>query len=181
MSGIKSLVFDTETTGIPKHPNAAPESQPRIIEWGGVLVDSSGEVLEELQVLINPAVKLEPVITKITGLTDEDLVEEEGFATVAERLLRPLFAKADRLIAHNLPFDRTMMELDIERARLTAWPWPEQNLCTVQEHVPQFGRRMKLLELYAHYTGGPLEQTHRALDDVYALLEVCKHCGALQE
>jgi len=144
---VKSLVYDTETTGIPKHPNAQKSVQPRVIEFGGVLCDESGQVLEELQILINPGIPLEPIITKITGLTDEDL---------------------------------RMIELDVERCAIADWPWPPEFICTVQEHYEEFGYRPKLKDLYHHYVGEPLAQTHRALDDVHALVQVCLKSGALQ-
>lgn len=175
-----ALIFDTETTGLPKHPDAKDEVQPRIIEWGGVLANEEGEILAELNVLMNPGQKLEEIITKITGLTDEDLADQPSFAERAAEL-RPFFHRADVLIAHNLPFDRTLMELELKRAGIRDWPWPPRMLCTVQEHAEEWGRRPKLLELYQHYTGEPLDQKHRALDDVIALTKVCKLSGVLIE
>ena len=177
---MKFLVFDFETTGIPKHPEAKSAAQPRCIEFGGLLVNSDGEELEELQLLIDPGVALEPIITKITGLTDDDLRGQPAFAEAAEQM-RPLFAKADVLVAHNAPFDTTMLQLDLDRCKVADWPWPARTVCTVQEHAEAWGRRVKLLELYKHYTESPLQQTHRALDDVRALVEVCKHSGVLKQ
>lgn len=173
-----NLIFDCETTGIPKHPNAQDDVQPRIIEWGGVLVNENGEVLEELNVLINPEEPLEEVITKITGLSDEDLADQPTFAERAPEL-RPFFEKADAIIAHNLPFDRTMVELDLERAKIVDWPWPGIEICTGQEHADEWGRRPKLTELYEFYTGEKLAQSHRAIEDVKALAIVCGHAGVL--
>ena len=176
-----TLVFDTETTGIPLHPAAKDSVQPRIIEWGGVLVDSeSGEEVEALELLINPGVKLPPKITSITGITDDDLVGAATFAEAAPRL-RPLFQRADALLAHNLPFDYTMMQLDLARAGvLAAWPWPQRLICTVQEHAEEWGRRPKLTELYKWYFGEPLAQTHRALDDVRALARIALESGVMK-
>lgn len=180
-----TLVFDTETTGIPKHPTAQDKVQPRIIEFGGALVDSDGNILEELNLLINPGkdehgkdIKLEEVITKITGLTDEDLKDAPSFAEVAPQIMA-MFRKADADLAHNLPFDFTMMELDINRAEIPDWPWPSIRICTVQEHAEEWGRRPKLIELFEYYTGEKLEQKHRAIDDVKALAVVAKEAGVL--
>jgi len=52
-------------------------------------------------------------------------------------------------------------------------------LCTVQEHAEEWGFRPKLTQLYEHYTGEALQQTHRALDDVRGLVVVCKAAGVL--
>jgi len=170
------LVFDAETTGLPKHPSAKPETQPRIIEFGGVLIDSDLVVLGELHMVINPGIPLEPIITKITGLTDDDLKGEKTFAEVAEEI-KTFFGKADAIVAHNLPFDMTMIELEIERNGIENWAWPEIKICTVQEHSEEWGRFPKLLELYEHYMCLSLDQSHRALDDVYSLIEVAKAAG----
>lgn len=174
------LIFDTETTGLVLHPRAKDEQQPAIIEWGGLLVDGSGTELRELNVLINPHRVLEARITKITGITEDDLRGQPSFKEVAAQI-REMFASADVLIAHNLPFDKNMMTLDLRRAGLLDdWPWPAHELCTVQEHVEEWGRRPKLIELYEHYMGHPLAQTHRAIDDVRALKEVCMAAGVLR-
>jgi DNA polymerase III epsilon subunit-like protein len=173
-----ALIFDTETTGLTKHPRSKDAVQPRIIEWGGVLVDEHGVVLDELDVLINPGQPLEPIITKITGLTDDDLANQPKFRDRVD-LLRPFFERADAVIAHNLPFDSRLMELELARIGVTDWPWPQRKICTVQEHAEQWGRRPKLLELYQHYFDEPLEQKHRALDDVLALARIVNRCGVL--
>jgi len=176
---VNHLVFDTETTGLMRHPRAKDSVQPRIIEWGGALVDGQGRVLEELNLLINPGQPLPAEIVKITGITDADLADQPRFGALAPQL-HVLFARADVLIAHNLPFDRGLMALELARAAITDWPWPARQVCTVQEHAEEWGRRPKLTELYEHYMGVPLAQSHRALDDVHALIQVCMAAGVLR-
>ncbi len=165
--------MDTETTGLVNHPLAKLSTQPRMIEFGGVLLDwPSQQVLAEVEFLVNPGVALEPVITKITGLTDSDLVDEPPFA---ERLstLQELFAQADVLIAHNLPFDEAIVRFELQRLGVDeTFPWPRMKLCTVQENEPRWGRRPKLIELYEAVTGKIFMQKHRALDDVHKLVEI---------
>ena len=130
-----------------------------------------------MAMLIHPGVNsLDAKITKITGLTMEDLKDAPQFAQAAE-VIRPFFSRAGVLVAHNAPFDVGMMRLDIERCAVKDWPWPGRIICTVQEHYEEWGRRPRLLELYKHYTDEPLNQTHRALDDVYGLVEVCRYAG----
>jgi len=174
------LIFDTETTGLVLHPSAKDEMQPHIIEWGGLLVDGHGNELEELNVLINPGIPLPERITKITGIKDEDLIGQPLFAGVMGQI-REMFRRAEVLIAHNLPFDSNMMKLELARIGLMAdWPWPRINVCTVQEHAEEWGRRPKLTELYEMYMGKKLEQSHRAIDDVRALKEICVAAGVLR-
>jgi DNA polymerase III epsilon subunit-like protein len=174
-----TLIFDTETTGLVKHPLAKDSIQPQIIEWAGILVDENAEVIQELELLINPGCPLPQEITKITGLTDEDLADKPSFKEVA-RLIQNMFEMADALLAHNLPFDSNMMKLELRRlGLLESWPWPRLNICTVQEHAEEWGYRPKLKELYEWYTGQPLDQKHRALDDVRTLAIVAKQSGVL--
>ena len=63
------IIFDLETTGL-------DAKLDKIIEIGA-LKYKNNELVEEFSVLVNPKVKLPPVITKITGLTDEDLKEQK--------------------------------------------------------------------------------------------------------
>lgn len=174
------LIFDTETTGLILHRQAKDELQPRIIEWGGLLVGPGGEELEEFNTLIDPRVPIPEKITKITGITAEDVAGQPTFSMVIPAL-SALFSRADVLVAHNLPFDRRMMELELHRAgTLDKWPWPKHMLCTVQEHAEEWGHRPKLVELYEFYMGQKLAQSHRAIDDVRALKEICMKAGILR-
>ena len=176
---MKTLIFDTETTGIPKHPNSKMNVQPKIIEFAGIIVDETGEIIDQMEFTLNPGEKLEAVTTKITGLTDEDLKDSPGFKDVLDEL-RNFFASADAMLAHNLPFDSTLLELELKRLGVTDFPFPEIKICTVQEHAEEWGRRPKLAELYEYYMKEKLNQTHRALDDVEALAKVAKSAGVLR-
>ncbi len=174
-----ALIFDTETTGLIHHPSTKDELQPQIIEFGAVLVTRpKGEIKEDLNVLIHPGKPIPPEITKITAITNEDVMRCGRFSSVVQEI-RGMFAKADLVIAHNLPFDAGMLELELARLGIKDWPWPKRRMCTVQEHTEEWGRRPKLIELYAHYTGVPLDQTHRAIDDVMALRRICILGGLL--
>lgn len=174
------VVFDTETTGIPKHPKAKMEVQPKVIEFAGVVVDEEGVVLRELELLCNPQEPLEEIITKITGLKDEDLASQPTFPELAGQLF-DFFKGNDAVIAHNLPFDTTMIDLEMKRHELGAFLWPELKFCTVQENAEEWGRRPKLTEMYEKVKGEKLDQKHRALDDVMALVDVCVGTGILRD
>lgn len=168
-------VFDTETTGLTLHPEAELHKQPRCIEFGGALLSpATGLVVDTLSLLINPGVPLEPIITKITGLTDADLADKPTFADVSE-CIQAFFARAELVLAHNLPFDRAIMcheyaRLGVDLNMMATWP--SRGICTVGLYKDQWGRNPKLTELYEHVMRRPLPQTHRALDDVLALVQI---------
>jgi DNA polymerase III epsilon subunit-like protein len=171
-------IIDTETTGLTKHPDVDVSQQPKIIEFGGILTDGVN-VLEKLNFICNPIVNgkpviLEPLITKITGLTNEDLSGEPEFKTYIPDL-KNFLSKADVVIAHNMSFDRSLIFYEMIRMGLTLddISFPKIQWCTVEFTMPQFGYRRKLIDLYNMYCPKAI-QTHRADDDVLMLFEICK-------
>lgn len=165
------VVFDTETTGLPLHPDAPLEKQPKIIELGAALLDIEGNVVDTFQQLLHPGEAISEEITKITSITNEQLETQPKFADVLPQL-RAFFGRAFAVFAHNLPFDKKLLVYDLKRAACEDFPWPETEYCTIGLHRSIWGRNMKMTELYEHAMNKPLPQTHRALDDVMALVEI---------
>lgn len=168
---MSAVVFDWETTGLPLHAKAPLSKQPKGIEFGAVRLRPDGKIERELSLLINPQEPLEAVITKITGLTDAELADKPTIAEVMPQI-REIFHGADMAIAHNLSFDKAILFWELERLGITDFPWPRQQMCTVEEHVAYWGRRPKMKELYLQTFDRPLAQKHRALDDAKALAEI---------
>lgn len=74
------------------------------------------------------------------------------------------------MLAHNEPFDRAIINYELKRINKEfAWP---PTFCTISLYREQWGRDMKLTELYASIMGKELDQKHRALSDVEALVEI---------
>jgi len=176
---MKIAIIDLETTGLLMHPRAKPRLQPRCIEFGAVVINEKGERLDTMSQLINPGQQIEPIITKITGITNEDLAGKPAFADMVDDV-SALLGGCDMVIAHNLPFDKGVMMLEFDRLEYH-YKWPDIEMCTVQENVPIYGYRIKLKDLFREVTGRVWKQTHRALDDCMALAEVVIHEGYLEE
>lgn len=171
------VIVDVETTGLPKRGTNDLTQQPFIIEFAAVLLNPKGEKLAEYETLINPGIPIEAIITKITGLDDFKLVGKPSFAEVADGIEK-IVGQADKLVAHNSTFDRTLLTFDLKRCgRFDTFPWPKEEIDTVAEFRHVFGRMAKLTELYEHFMHRKLEQKHRAMDDVLALIDVCKAGG----
>ena len=168
---MKAAVFDFETTGFVLHPASKDSVQPRMIEAGLAVVDQSGEVLESLEQLINPGMQISDEITKVTGITNDDLVGQPRFADVWPQM-REKFDQCDIALAHNLPFDYNVLRLELERHQIIDFTWPQYLICTVEENIMQWGRRPKLVDWYKDTFDEKLAQTHRALEDVLALVEI---------
>jgi DNA polymerase III epsilon subunit-like protein len=168
------ILLDFETTGLTLPSSSDLELQPKIIEIGAIKVSDKGSIVSELWELVDPKQEISAEITKITGLKPEDL---KGKRTIEELIpeLASFFLGTHTLVAHNLAFDRDVLYFELLR---TGWerrfPFPPNQICTVDATMHIKGRRMKLVELYEHTQGKPLAQTHRALDDVKALWECYK-------
>ena len=168
------ILLDFETTGLILPSSSDLVLQPKIIEIGAIKVSDKGSVVAELGELIDPRQEISAEITKITGIKPEEL---KGKRTIEEVIpeLADFFLGAHTLVAHNVAFDRDVLYFELLR---TGWerrfPFPPNQVCTVDSTMHIKGRRMKLTELYEHTPGKPLAQTHRAVDDVRALWECYK-------
>jgi len=170
-------VFDFETTGLPLHRDADLRQQPRIIEFGGIITDGN-DILQTEEFICNPEITIEPIITEITGLTNDDLCWREPFRNHLDTV-RYYFGQCDVVITHNLSFDKSMLVYDLRRIGLSLKDigWVDKiEVCTVEQTFQMYGRRMHLKELYALLVE-PYVQKHRALDDVKLLHAVCQRIG----
>ena len=169
------IIFDVETTGIPK-PDAAPLGlQPQIIEYAGLKVDfNTLEIKDSIEFLVNPGAPLPKDIIKITGLTDEILKPQLPFSSYFQDL-SDFHLGVEGLISHNLAFDHALIRFELMKLGMEFhFPWSPVNICTVEATVHLKGHRLKLEELHELATGETQAGKHRAMDDTKALLECVK-------
>ena len=168
------ILFDTETTGLPK-PSAAPlDKQPYIIEYYGVKIDNDFQILDEFETYIKPPIDISEEITKITGINDNDLVDAKEFKDVYDGLCE-FHLGVDTLVAHNITFDTTMLSLELRRLdKLINFPWPKNHICTVEKSLHLKGFRLNLTRLHQELLNKGFEDAHRAKNDVFALVR-CFH------
>jgi DNA polymerase III epsilon subunit-like protein len=166
------IVFDTETTGLLLHPDADLAKQPRVVEFGAaILSGESGEILDTYNTLINPGIPIPEEASKISGIKDEDVKDAPRIGEVWPDIAK-LFDRCCAMFSHNLPFDKGMMLLEIRHMQLPGFVFPEKEICTVSQYRELWGRNPKLTELYLTIMRKNLAQSHRALDDVLALVEI---------
>lgn len=154
------VVFDLETTGF-------SSIKDKIIEIGAVKVER-GKITERFSTFVNPKVPIPFEITKLTGITDQMVMDAPGIEVVLKEFLD--FVGDAVLVAHNAGFDVGFIE---------------QN-CRYQDIVPQFTyvdtvamARILLptlakfkLNVVAAALHISLENHHRAVDDAYATAEI---------
>jgi DNA polymerase-3 subunit epsilon len=152
------VVFvDIETSG------GSPQKS-NIVEVGAIRVEG-GLVTEQFKTFVNPGAPLPYWITKITGITDADLVQAPYFNEIAYQLHTILDGAT--FIAHNVRFDYSFIKRQLEACGYTFKP---RLLCTVR-----LSRA-----LYPEAQGHSLEKVigrhsikvnarHRAFDDALAI------------
>ncbi len=89
------VVFDIETTGLKKETD-------KIIEIGAVKL-KNGQKTDEFSALINPGRRLTEEITKLTGITDEDLADKPSEDVVVPQFID--FCRDAVIVGHNVGFD----------------------------------------------------------------------------
>lgn len=169
---ITVVIFDTETTGLTL-PSLSPlNEQPRIIEIGMRKLIFTIEGFCEggnINELIDPQQGIATEITEITGIKNEELKGRPTFAEFAPTL-EEFLNGVDVIIAHNAPFDMAMLTNEMQRCGVHL-DLPSKVVCSAQEATHLMGWRPSLKDFYKYATGEELAQTHRAIDDVNALVE----------
>lgn len=157
---MRILGVDFESTGL-------DTAKDRIIEIGAILWDGTGKALRIFSTLVEPddGFQVPEVITKLTGITTEDIANHGFGPTVALRDLNSLIYDADFVCAHNGEmFDRPLWRAECNRHEINSdsEPWIDTRLdIPWREDV-----KMTSLSLLAAQHGFLNPFPHRAVFDV---------------
>ena len=169
---MQMIVFDLETTGLPKAEGSDLDMQPKIIEFGAIKLTEELIEVDRLEFFCNPKHMLDPKITKITGITDDMLKDQKPFIAHLDRL-NEFFLGTKRMFAHNLGFDRKILKFELERLdKVTSFPWPYEHTCTVEVGQRVWGKMRKLGDIYEELFEEKIEGSHRSMNDVEATLRI---------
>ena len=176
------LIFDTETTGLPRNYNAPitdTDNWPRCIQVAWQLHDDLGKLLEHKSFLVKPnGFNIPYDAEKIHGICTE-LAQDEGEdleAVLAE--FNIALSKSRFAVGQNIGFDVNVMACEFHRlgieTRLT--DMPVLDTCTeVTANLLQLpggrGGKFKLptlTELHSYLFGVPFAEAHNATADVEA-------------
>ena len=154
------VVFDLETTGLSKE-------SCKIIEIGAVKI-KKGEVIDKMDIFVDPECPIPPEITELTSITD-DMVK--GAPREAEAIAEFFRFVGDRLlIAHNAGFDCGFIRVAAERCGIE---FKNTYLDTVglSRYVNPELKKHKLDIIAKHY-GLEEFHHHRASDDAAVLAKI---------
>ena len=162
-------MFEHPAVFVDIETNGGSGDRGRITEIALLRVED-GEVVEEYQTLINPGSPIPYWITRLTGITNDDVADAPYFDEVAGEIYRIL--EGAIFVAHNVRFDYSFVKRQLEALGYTFRP---KLFCTV---------RMSRA-LYVEYKGHSLEKIiarhgiatdarHRAYADAKAIFDFTK-------
>ena len=168
--GLKEVVvIDVETTGLSPDEN-------RIIQVAAIktrldeYVGRGRKKTETFECLLNPGVKLDRKIRKITGKKDSDLVDRPSFSDIA-RELRDFIGSAS-VVAHNVDFDSKFLNAEFARAGVEELPG--KGYCTMKRTASIYDGKWPKLEEAAKYFKVPGREgsNHDAFEDTRIAFDI---------
>ena len=180
------LIFDTETTGLPRNYNAPPsdlDNWPRMVQIAWQLHDPSGKLLHHRSVIIQPTGYTIPFnAVQIHGITTERAQEEgEDLAAVLTEFSE-VVSRCNYLCGHNIGFDVNILAAEFLRCGLPDFFLGKSVIDTKNDQTTQFcalpggrGGKFKwptLTELYSKLFNQVFEEAHNAAFDVQATARV---------
>src|SRR5690554_2850736 len=176
------LIFDTETTGLPKRwdaPVTDTENWPRCIQIAWQLHDDLGRLIESKDYLVKPdGFNIPFDAEKVHGISTE-LAQDQGeeLRVVLEDFERVL-SQARFVVGQNVGFDINIMGAEFHRAqinsRITKLPVLDTctevtaNLCCIPGGRGGRFKLPTLTELHQHLFNEAFEEAHNATADVEA-------------
>lgn len=175
------VFFDTETNGLDPSTCQIIELAAQRIEFAP---DGSPYVTDSMDDFIQlwPGEKLPEKIVQLTHITEE-MLENEGVSSVkaAERFAHMIEGGPVLLIAHNAHFD-------LQFTKVLLWSYCPAGLSdltaadyldTLTVYKDRAAYPHRLANAIEHYKlSDKVQNSHRAIDDVAALVEVCKAMSA---
>ncbi|HUH35764.1 MAG TPA: DNA polymerase III subunit alpha [Moheibacter sp.] len=175
------LIYDTETTGLPKDFNAPPtdtDNWPRMVQIAWQLHDKTGKLIENDSFIVQPDGYDIPFnAAQIHGITTEKAKAEGVDLAIILEAFRKVLKKTSVLSGHNLSFDQGILGAEFVRQGLDYreidLPIADTMLSSTQYCALPGGRggRFKsptLSELHKVLFGKSFDEAHNAAADVNA-------------
>ena len=177
---MKILVFDVETTGLPKKRKAALDdfdNWPHIVQLSWVVYDVIEGGIESINdsiIMLPENVVIPQESTLVHGITNEMMVKDGK--DLKKELIYFLTdcANSDLLVAHNIEFDETVISVECLRNFYNN-SFKDINTpryCTMRKSIKRYKKWLKLELLHEKLFKQKLQNLHNSLNDVY----VCLRC-----
>ena len=173
------MLFDTETTGL-------AFSRDEIIEFAAVVVERhNGQIVvtqeyDEL-ITLSPGASVPPEIEKLTGITNADIAEKGIPKEQLCRDIAQMIAGNTLILAYNAHFDLSFLFYLLLRSGDPAILKGKDKLDLLTVYKDRRSYPHKLCNaIEAYGLSDKVVNSHRAVDDVLATVEVMK-CMALEK
>jgi DNA polymerase-3 subunit epsilon len=161
----KTAFIDLETTGLEPRKNEIIEIGTLIVSYtkadGFIAIDYQNNQLQQ------PNIPISEEITKITGITNEDVKDKK----IDWTLLKQKLADIDLIICHNAYFDRNFMELQTTQDFSDLIKSKAFACSSAGVDWKLLGYESAKLE-YLNFKMGYFYEGHRALIDCFATLNI---------
>ena len=198
----KVLVFDVETSGLlPKKTEDVPiEKLPHILQLSYIVFETDGWKVSKVgnyYVNVEKHVEISQKITELTGITREMCNSGSSIVNVLKEFCDE-YMQCDLIVAHNIYFDRNMIQLEISRNKEKlpshyvenvfsrnfekenfktnyCTMYNGRNICNIKkvnDKGETYVKCPKLSELYEHLFEEPVHgNLHNSLVDTYVCLK----------
>ena len=169
------LFFDTETTGLVKDwNNPSSSSNPDLVQLGFTVCDDNGRSIFTFGSLVIPYYDrdIDEGAFKAHGISKEMASEFGHDYAYVESVLDHWINKCDTIVAHNLKFDKCVIQkafcnIRLENKKEYCTMLQSTNICKIVSNRSTY-KWPKLEEAYMHFFGEKLIGAHDALTDVMA-------------
>ena len=198
---MRTLVFDSETTGLSKTQIISPSTihlWPHVVQFSYIVFDTESNKIVKIKdsiIKVPDGFTITEENAKIHGITTEiSLAKGTSLLPVLEEFFAD-FDSSDHIVGHNVSFDINMIKAELQRLimnssdkkiedYLTTINTSTKFYCTMQETIElcaielkdKYGRSYKkfpkLVELYQKMFGVTPKNLHNSLNDVI----VCLRC-----
>ena len=160
------VTIDVETTGL-------DFNNDRIIEISAIKYINNSEV-DSFSYLVNPNMKLSETIIRITGITNEDLIDKPTIDEVLPKFIH--FIEDYTLVAHNASYDFKMITAECNRCHLDVIKNKvADTLVFAKRYYSKKEVENYKLETFKKYFNLDY-QSHRALADCYTCAYLYQQC-----
>lgn len=179
------VVLDTETSGLRFEVDEIIELAAVSLRWSG----QGAAITEEYDQLIqlSPGRRLDPRITQLTGITQEEL-EDDGIpkSQACREFAEMLSHGRTLIVAYNAHFDLSFLYYFLRSDHMqSALVEPDfLDALSVYKDRQEYPHKLKDA-IVAYHLEGSVVNSHRAIDDVKATVEVlkamdCERCDLIR-
>ncbi len=155
------VVLDLETTG-------TWVEKDRIVEIGMIRIAQEGARRGYIK-RVNPGMPIPPNVTRIIGITDDDVKNAPRFKDIAGEAL-DFIGDSDLAGFNILRFDLPLLEREFYDAGIT-FQWRDRDIYDAQK-IYRLHEKRDLTAAYLLYCAKKLENAHSALNDAEAAADI---------